>query len=325
MRPTSSLAAPRTKAMPYHPPSMSVRPIIGAILAALIAGAAARAEERNIWPFSVQQVDASETVTAGEYLGPLFFEDNQPDGTRRVGFRPLYQHTIKGPQETSQLLYPFFTWQKEPNYRYFSFLSLINSREVADTGQYPASNFDIWPFYFSRTTTEPGESYRAFFPFVGTIQRRLGKGRIQFVLFPLYSHVETDQKQTTHILWPLFRFIDGGGHQGFEFWPLFGHKGRAGDYDDRFLLWPLVYRDANNISAPVPQVKLGVLPFYARDTGPGYISETYAWPFFGYTRRTEPFRYNEQRYLWPFLVQGQGEQRMVNRWAPFYTHSIVKG
>ena len=72
-------------------------------------------------------------------------------------------------------------------------------------------------------------------------------------------------------------------------------------------------------------MKLGFLPFYTRDTGPGYISENYAWPFFGYTHRTLPDHYNERRYFWPFLVQGHGDNRFVNRWAPFYTHSVIKG
>jgi hypothetical protein len=72
-------------------------------------------------------------------------------------------------------------------------------------------------------------------------------------------------------------------------------------------------------------VKLGVLPFYARATGPGLIDETYVWPFFGYAHRTEPVKYDERRYLWPFLVQGRGDIRYVNRWAPVYTHSVVKG
>lgn len=68
-----------------------------------------------------------------------------------------------------------------------------------------------------------------------------------------------------------------------------------------------------------------MLPFYTRDTAPGYVSENYAWPFFGYTHRTDPYRYDERRYFWPFLVQGRGDQRRVNRWGPFYTHSVIKG
>ena len=65
--------------------------------------------------------------------------------------------------------------------------------------------------------------------------------------------------------------------------------------------------------------------FYSKDTGPGYIRENYAWPFFGYTHRTAPYQYDEQRYFWPLLVQGRGDERLVNRWAPFYTHSNIKG
>jgi hypothetical protein len=70
---------------------------------------------------------------------------------------------------------------------------------------------------------------------------------------------------------------------------------------------------------------VGVLPFYAASSGPGYVSETYLWPFFGYTERTLPAPYRETRYLWPFWVQGQGDGRHVNRWGPFYTHSVIKG
>ena len=51
----------------------------------------------------------------------------------------------------------------------------------------------------------------------------------------------------------------------------------------------------------------------------------FVWPFFGFTERTSPYRYSEQRYFWPFFVQGRGDDRYVNRWGPFYTHSVVKG
>ncbi|MBI2498502.1 MAG: hypothetical protein HYV75_11500, partial [Opitutae bacterium] len=110
-----------------------------------------------------------------------------------------------------------------------------------------------------------------------------------------------------------------------EFWPLCGHRGRTGDYDRQFWLWPLFYRQATRLAEAQPTVRLGALPFYTRDTGPGFRSESYVWPLFGYTHRIGPDRYDERRYLWPFLVQGRGEQRYVNRWAPLYTHSIARG
>jgi len=54
-------------------------------------------------------------------------------------------------------------------------------------------------------------------------------------------------------------------------------------------------------------------------------SETFLWPFFGYTDRVGPYRYHQTNYFWPFWVQGRGDDRFVNRWGPFYTHSVVKG
>jgi hypothetical protein len=67
------------------------------------------------------------------------------------------------------------------------------------------------------------------------------------------------------------------------------------------------------------------LPLFTRATAPGFVDENFVWPFFGFTERTSPYRYSEQRYLWPFFVQGRGDDRYVNRWGPFYTHSVVKG
>jgi hypothetical protein len=64
---------------------------------------------------------------------------------------------------------------------------------------------------------------------------------------------------------------------------------------------------------------------YTRETGPGSISENYLWPFFGYTEQTVPKRYSEVRYFWPFLVQGHGDGKLLERWGPFYTHSNSVG
>ena len=295
------------------------------MLAALVASHPLRGTERNGWPLFVQQMNPDGTVESGEYLGPLLFNQTRADGARLNGFRPFYLHTQAGRQATTHLLYPLFTWQKEGGDRSFGFFELINFRRQTDPVQPTVRTFDVWPFYFSRDTGRPADSYRALFPLGGTIKQRFGKDRIHFVLFPLYSGVDKNGRHTTHAPWPFLRFIDGAGHHGFEFWPLFGHQGRDGDYDSRFYLWPLIYKSSKNLSEPQPSVSVGVLPFYTRDTAPGFIDETFGWPFFGYTHRTEPYRYNEQRYFWPLFVQGRGDRRFVNRWAPFYTHSIIKG
>ena len=302
---------------------MFPRLIVRLLTAALLAAASLRGEEHNGWPFFVRHEQADGQMVSEQFVGPLFFAKHGPAEIR--GFRPFYLQTRVDDQETSSFLYPLFTWRKQAGYTSFSFYQLVNDSREQEVERAGVHHFDVWPFYFSRDTGDPATSYQAFFPFGGTIKQRLGKDRIHFVAFPLYSFVEKGEKQTTHAPWPFLRFIGGGGYHGFEFWPLFGRQGRDGDYDRQFYLWPLIYKSATHLSEPEPDVKFGVLPFYTRDTGPGYISENYVWPFFGYTHRTLPKRYDERRYLWPFLVQGRGDTNYVNRWAPLYTHSVIKG
>lgn len=294
------------------------------ILAALFAAMSLRAEEQNAWPLAVRQLGPDGTLESDQCLGPFLFTQRTATGEVQ-GFRPLFLQTRAGDHESNSFLYPLFTWERQPGSRTFSFFQLVNHRQTTEPGQPEMRGFDVWPLYFSRETGDPATTYHALFPVAGTITQRFGKDRLTWYAFPLYFHTDKAGLQVTTAPWPFLRFIDGAGHHGFEFWPLFGHRARAGDYDDCFWLWPLGYKQATHLSEPQPTVRRGALPFYASDTGPGYRSETYVWPFFGYTHRTEPDRYDEQRYLWPFLVQGRGNQRYVNRWAPLYTHSTIKG
>jgi hypothetical protein len=289
----------------------------------LIAVVPARGDEENLWPVSVRRDDPVSGVVSREALGPLFF--TRSGRADQQGMRPLFMQTTVGGVTEGNFLYPFFTWRREEGYRSFSFFQLVNSRTNAPAGSPADESFDVWPFYFSREAADPAASYRALFPLGGTIKNRFGRDRIRFTVFPLYAHTEKAGRQITHAPWPFLRFIGGEGYDGFEFWPLFGRSRHEGDYDRRFWLWPFGYKSVASLSEPVPEVKIGALPFYSRDTGPGYIRENYLWPFFGYTHRTEPYHYDERRYFWPLLVQGRGDDRLVNRWGPVYTHSVIKG
>jgi hypothetical protein len=287
--------------------------------------AIAGGSERNRWPLAVEQTAPDGTVVAGEYLGPLFLTSQRPGQPAHEGFRPFYLQTRTADRETHSLLYPLFVWDRRGDYRSFTFFKLYNRSTEPHRTQGAVDRLDVWPFYFSRTTADPATSYQALLPFAGTIKERFGKDHLEFIGFPFYLRTVTASRRITHAPWPFVRVIDGAGHRGFELWPLFGHRARAGDYEQQFYLWPLFYKSARNLAAAQPTVSVGALPFYTRDTAPGYRNETYLWPFFGYTRRTEPYRYDENRYLWPFFVQGRGDQRVVNRWGPFYTHSTIKG
>ncbi len=304
--------------------------LIHALVVAGLAAAglrlSAHAAERNLWPFWVGEKDAGGHVTEWQSVGPVFFEKQMGDD-RAGGFRPLYVWKKNAAGETTgaAVLYPLFTYHAGENGSAWSVFSIINHSSPRPGTDNKYHSLDVWPFYFSRQTGDPATSYRALFPIAGTVKNRFGQDKWTWALFPLYGRFEKNQVTTTTAPWPFVKVMQGEGNHGFELWPLFGWRAKDGAYHDRYYLWPFIYKNEHTLWAPQPEVKLGVLPFYTREQAAGLISENYLWPFFGYTDRTAPYRYHETRYLWPFLVQGRGDERYVNRWGPFYTHSIIKG
>ena len=306
----------------------------------LATRAGAQEREHNTWPVRVEHFDATGRIEAWEAAGPFVFKRPAPGTESDImsGFRPFWVQT-KGPNgelRSVWSLYPLFTYTEDADTYRWSLFDLIRRTDRKAGAGAPRSpleprggEFDVWPFWFSRQTGDPEMSYRALFPIAGTLKNRLSFERLSWILFPLYVESEKRGAVTTSTPWPFVR-VTRGTAQGFALWPLFGWQERPGVSRDEFYLWPFAY---NNTKQPAPDAPAGtppgrqfaVLPFYARSTGPGLISEDYAWPFFGYTDVTAPKRYHETRYLWPFLVQGRGDERYVNRWGPFYTHSIIKG
>jgi hypothetical protein len=289
----------------------------------------AEADELNVWPLVVARPAAAGAPPAASWQGggPLCFSQPSADGGTAGGCRPLYiyRRDLTNGTTESDLLYPLLIHRATATDHRWSLLSLVNFAGPNDPGAPGVRHFDVWPVYFSRVTGNAATSYHAVFPLHGTVLDRFGDDRISWTLFPLYARFEHRQVTTTAAPWPFIKILRGDGHHGFAFWPVFGWRAKAGVYRSRFFLWPLIYRSETNLSAATPDASEGVLPFYARDQGPGYRSETYLWPFFGYTHRAAPYHYDETRWFWPLLVQGRGDDRRINRWAPFYTHSVIKG
>jgi hypothetical protein len=310
---------------------MNLRPgsLLLVLALALSAHGGAWAGESNLWPFWVGQTDDAGNLREWQAVGPLVFKKHAPDGSVNGGFRPIYLwgEADAGPVRTAAVLYPIYHQKETAEVRSWTVFNLINR---SGPGWAPASSrepeaFDVWPFYFSRDTGSPETSYQGLFPVAGTVKRRFGYDRLDWTVFPFYWRSEKAGVVTTSTPWPLLKRSAGNGHHGFALWPLFGHGEKPGAYRNRYFLWPLIYRNESRLSEPQPSVQHAFLPFYTREQSAEVVSGNYLWPFFGYTDRTAPKRYHEVRYFWPFLVQGRGEERHVNRWGPFYTHSVIKG
>lgn len=314
-----------------------MRPHLLISLVGLLATAApGRADtERNYWPVSVAQSTTTGPKTQSSWTGAGPFLFSQPlapdvpsDPVRARGFRPFYVETLDAQNQLVEgyALYPLFTYRRSPGGYRWSVFSLINHYSFEDAPKDPTQRgFDLWPFYFSRDTGRPESSYHAVLPLYGTVKSRFGQDRLNWVLFPLYARWEKNNVVTTTAPWPIVKVLSGEGNHGFEIWPLFGYRAKADTYREQFYLWPLIYKDESALWEKQPNVKFGFLPFYASIKTADTRSETFIWPFFGYFDRTAPTRYHETDYLWPIWIQGRGDDHYVNRWGPFYTHSIVKG
>ncbi|HEU5077867.1 MAG TPA: hypothetical protein VFT72_01560 [Opitutaceae bacterium] len=299
-------------------------------------GTASRAEEVNIWPFFVESgFDDSAAKLRWSAAGPLFF--SQPidpasfnGGDRARGFRPFYLESVNSQAgdtvQEAHFLYPLFSYRRAVDGYRWSVFSLINHYSGKTSKESKTQRgFDLWPFYFSRDTGNPESSYHAVMPLFGEVKQRFGDDRISWFFFPLYGRFEKNGVDTYTTPWPFIKTMRGQGNHGFDLWPLFGTRHKDGVYREQFYLWPLIYRRETDLALPVPTLRAGFLPFYAMSRDADSHSETYLWPFFGYSDRTAPYVYHQTNYAWPFFVQGRGTDRYVNRWGPFYTHSIIKG
>jgi len=293
----------------------------------------ARPRELNLWPLIVERQPPGAAVQEMQALGPLFFaRDGGPGAGAESGWRPLFTQTTApgGQRHETHLLFPLFSLRHDPGGYRWSLFELARGHGGAASGPGPATEreLDLYPFWFQRTSADPELNYRALFPLHGAIKHKLFFEDLSWTIFPLHVRNIRRDAATTYVVWPIGR-LHHGAARGWGVWPIYNHVERPGVSAETWWLWPLGYSltrqpRADDAPGTPPRRDFGVLPFYARSTGPGYVNEDYLWPFFGYTERTGDKAYSERRYLWPFFVQGRGD-RTVNRFAPFYTHSVSAG
>jgi hypothetical protein len=294
---------------------------------------AAQAAEVNFWPAYVGDSPADpQREGSWDAVGPLFFSQpvsaqNFDGAVRAEGFRPFFIKLSDPEGKTLQAysLYPIFSYRRMTDGYRWSVFELINHYETHDIPGDPAQRaFDLWPFYFSRDTGSADSSYHAVFPIAGAVKNRFGQDRLSWFLFPLYGRFEKNRVTTTTAPWPFIKVLSGEGNHGFELWPLFGYRAKEASYREQFYLWPLIYKNEQQLWSGQTNLKEGFLPFYAMVRNAEVHSEMFT-PFFGYVDRVAPIHYHETDYLWPIWIQGRGDGYMINRWGPFYTHSVIKG
>ncbi len=256
----------------------------------------------------------------------VFWEIDAEEGQKTVSNKEkkyFVQPTIaryETPGKTSDyLLYPLGMSHREQNHLYWSNLFCLFNYDIFYGRQQVYRQGNFFPFYFFRSGFGKTNDYAAIWPLGGTVKNFLGKEEAHWFLWPLWIKTYNSETVNYWYPWPLINYRCGKSH-GFGFYPLGGHFFQKGVYDERYFLWPLGYR---YINFERQELKKGFLPFYAYERTPNVRDLSIIWPIWGHRKENQPV-YEERRLLWPLWVQGRGEMRYVNRWAPFYTHSENK-
>lgn len=281
----------------------------------------------NFWPI-VKEVDPWDGVsTKVNFFGPIFEQTYRFNEYHHTAFRPLcYSYKDQmGYNKEDYFLYPFFTYRCTPGKKSWSMFNFIHGSCYWDEyGRVEENASMAFPFFFLKRAPECKRSYFGVFPFFGRVNNLFSATSVQWIGFPLYFAVERGDTIRHGLPWPFIRWQSGPGAHGGAFWPLFGHYYKDNVYDYKYIFWPFIYKNLDQYEKPIPRLRKGFLPFFAYESSSRKEVKTYIWPFFNFIERRDKY-YVEKQFPWPFFVQARGEDTYINRWAPFYTHSIRQG
>ena len=269
-----------------------------------------------------------------EIMGPLFYKE-QTDSGDTLAFPPLFSRQNWPAINTSEydFLYPVFTYVKYGTQYRVQLGQLISF----SGGESPGSSerrFTLFPIYFRQRSTDTNDNYTAVFPFYGNINGRLFRDKIFFVMFPAYSKTTKRDVVNYNYFYPFYNVRYGDGMRGWQFWPIVGaehkvvttvtnHWGEVqtiGGHDQSFILWPIHFRQDNNIGTDNPEKIRITLPFYSWMRSPNRDATSVIWPFFTWVDDREK-KYREWQMPWPFIVVAHGEGKTAFRIFPFYQHA----
>ncbi len=270
-----------------------------------------------------------------EGLGPLWQKETHPESSL-FAIPPLFSRIDHPKVEAIQwdILYPFMTYSRYGQERRWQFLQWINFN-TGDTQESIAKRrYNFFPFLFLQRSEDPKYNYTALFPIYGTLQDRLLRKNIRFVLFPIYGESEKKDYKTYNYLYPIFHWRRGPATLGWQFWPLtgwerreiretedsWGAKVQEPGYRKFFLFWPLFFNNDLNLGSDNPVRERVFLPFYRVEKSPLRDSYTIPWPLFTYTNDREK-EFKEVGTPWPLIVRAWGEGKQTTRVWPFFSRS----
>ncbi len=297
-------------------------PLLLLLLAIVWCADPALADDATVstfWPFFDYRSSESADYQSLHLLGPFIKYETKGDETE-YALRPLFYRAVdEEGRSSTDVLYPLFGATNKGDSSRFHFFHLF-SFDFGESESGSRNRGYLFPFFFYGE--EEQGSYKAFFPFGGTLYNWFGRDRISFVLFPIYSQTERKGTRVDNILWPFFASISGENESGSKFWPLLGQSRKEGVYRKSFFLWPIFFSESLKLDTDNPEERRAAWPFYISMESPQKSSTTVLWPFFtktedrvkGYTSWDAP---------WPLVRVTEGEKYHGKKFLPFYADETI--
>ncbi|MBI4230274.1 MAG: hypothetical protein HY608_05500, partial [Planctomycetes bacterium] len=186
----------------------------------------------------------------------------------------------------------------------------------------PGPDWDAVTLLLLWTGRDPeAGGYASLFPLGGTLKDRIGKDRIDYVLFPLWSRTVVGETRSHNVLWPFFNRTTGAV-RGSKAWPLYGRYRKSREdgtpvSDRRFFLWPFVTFHRDGLDRQTPSRLLFLFPFYGSFEGRVRSDRAWLFPFFRHRVQRGSQPREDWKMPFPFVHIGWGEGYRRRDFWPF--------
>lgn len=290
-------------------------------------------------------------------IGPLLEFGRDVSAARFSAVRPLYSETKAEGFRRREYLWPVAATRLQGQASSWRVLTAFGMNDnVAD----PDARFRgaVFPLLFWGRDLG-GKGYAAFFPLGGELREFIGRDRIRFFLFPLYSSDVKDDMRSYNLLWPLISWGGGGDVSRLRLFPFYGRAAKRDGATRRFVLWPFWTSIAHSGKKGDGYGYI-LFPFYGRGQNAEYKTQWFLPPLFkvghggGNSLVYAPWPFVqvshgavEKLYLWPLWGRRQIDQAKsafmawpIVRWEsaersqtvksrfyvlPFFYHEATRG
>ncbi len=171
--------------------------------------------------------------------GPVFEKLRDHEAREFIAWRPLYSRMDDSLKDHNmwEVLWPLAAGKRFMDQSQWRVLTAQKTDfDINDPGG--RYRFLILPVWVSGKSVE-GETYAGLFPLYGDLREFLWQDEIKFVLFPLYAEHRRKDTRSYHVLWPVISWTRGPGIWRRRVFPLYGESRRDGEWERRFILWPV--------------------------------------------------------------------------------------